>query len=323
MTNMVPFESVARQLVGEPPTNGTVVPISETIGSLAGALAQARDRCKPAEKGSVNTYHKYRYASADDVIAVASAALGGSGLGLMPLRSQLTTLGSGSSTIYALDRTLLLAHSSGEYTILTIQGWPVIPDKGRPLDKAYAIALTSSLSYLLRDLLQMPREDPTDDMSARDDRQATAAPAPPQPQPEPPPDPTPAPQVQGSLTEQEYEALLQLMRAHGRVRGEAKVWCQIMGVQALDRAPRSRLNWLMQVAATGLVSQSKVDRITQTLTDLGSDWAKIPDRLQAKYGVKSLGHLLPHQADELERTVKDALSKKLQAAKAQQQPQPA
>jgi hypothetical protein len=44
----------------------------------------------------------------------------------------------------------------------------VVPERGRPLDKAFAVALTTSLSYLLRDLLQMPRGDEAD-MNARND----------------------------------------------------------------------------------------------------------------------------------------------------------
>jgi hypothetical protein len=45
--------------------------------------------------------------------------------------------------------------------------WPVTLERGRPLDKAVAIASTSSLGYLLRDLLLMARVDPGDEAAAR------------------------------------------------------------------------------------------------------------------------------------------------------------
>ncbi len=55
--------------------------------------------------------------------------------------------------------------------------WPIVPERGRPLDKAIASAKTSSLGYLLRDLMVAPRVLPGDDMddSARDAANQAAA----------------------------------------------------------------------------------------------------------------------------------------------------
>ena len=47
---------------------------------------------------------------------------------------------------------------------------PIIPDKGRPMDKAVATARTYALGYMLRDLLLLPRVEPSADVDARDDR---------------------------------------------------------------------------------------------------------------------------------------------------------
>lgn len=153
---------------------------------LSAALALARDRCEMAVKDKRNEYHKFNYASADEVITVGKAALKGTELAIIPQLQELTTVGSGNATIYALNRTIFLSHSSGEFVPLHIHGWPVIPDKGRPLDKAFAVALTSSLAYLLRDLLQMPRGDEAD-MNTRDDRdKAAPRPAAQQPRTDPP-----------------------------------------------------------------------------------------------------------------------------------------
>lgn len=47
-----------------------------------------------------------------------------------------------------------------------------MPEKGRPLDKAFATALTTALKYWLRDLLLLPRVVADDDMDTRDDRES-------------------------------------------------------------------------------------------------------------------------------------------------------
>ncbi len=178
------------------PPSAVLAPGAPGCPKLTEALAQARDRCKAAAKDGNNTFHHYRYATADNVIATANEALAGSGLALLPASQSMGILGSGGMAIFTLDRVLVLSHSSGEYLPLEIRGWPVIPDKGRPADKAFASALTSSLAYLLRDLLQMPRGT-DNDMDGRDDRQSPpagfvaangqhAAPAEPDPQAEAP-----------------------------------------------------------------------------------------------------------------------------------------
>lgn len=162
----------SRLVANMPPVE--LAPVSVACAKLSEAVGLARDRCKAAAKDGWNDYHKYKYASADEVIQTAKNAMDGTGLAIIPQSQELTVVGSGNAAIYALNRTIFLSHSSGEYVPLTIRGWPVIPERGRPLDKAFAVALTTSLSYLLRDLLQMPREDGTD-MNQRDDRKAEPA----------------------------------------------------------------------------------------------------------------------------------------------------
>lgn len=159
-------------------------PLAGTVGKLAGALSACRDKCKAAHKDAVNSFHKYEYASAEEILRVAGDALEGSGLSVLPVRAELTVLGAGATAVHALNRELLLVHASGEAVPLEVLGWPVIPDRGRPLDKAFASALTTSLAYLMRDLLQMPRVDPADDLGGREDR--------PQKPPAPKPEPVPA-----------------------------------------------------------------------------------------------------------------------------------
>lgn len=168
-----------RAVADLPPVEDVSHPVAAAMAcpKLSDALATARDRCKAASKDGYNDFHKYKYASADEVILTAKEALAGTGLAIIPQAQELTVVSAGNLSLYALNRTIFLSHSSGEYVPLTIRGWPVVPERGRPLDKAFAVALTTSLSYLLRDLLQMPRGDDAD-MNKRDDTKAQAAPPP-------------------------------------------------------------------------------------------------------------------------------------------------
>lgn len=130
--------------------------------ALYAALAAAQQRARKVEKDSKNTFHKYAYASTESIIEAAKEALADSGLAIIPRAWKIVPPMSegGKAT---LERTFALVHGSGETTdILT--AWPIVPDKGRPDDKALASALTSGLGYMLRDLLLMPRVDETDEM---------------------------------------------------------------------------------------------------------------------------------------------------------------
>lgn len=143
-------------------------------GALADALDKARQKCKNAENDRRNEHHKYDYTSAEGIFDAAKEAMDGTGLTLIPVKETLGTYGNGQMAFHSLTRTLILAHSSGEAVPLIIENWPVIPDRGRPLDKAYCAALTTSLAYKYRDLLCMPRVKHEDDIADRDDRKNDA-----------------------------------------------------------------------------------------------------------------------------------------------------
>jgi hypothetical protein len=142
---------------------------------LAVALAAARERCKAAVKDRRNEYQKYDYASSESIITEAAEALKSTGLSPVLTSPKLRVTGSGHMAIYELTRHCHLIHTSGEAVNLGELEWPVLVDKGRPIDKAFAIAITTSLAYFLRDLLLMPR-GAQDDMDARSE-EAVAAPA--------------------------------------------------------------------------------------------------------------------------------------------------
>lgn len=132
--------------------------------NLAAALARAQRKCKPVKKDARNSHHGYSYASAEAVIAEAKLALADTGLALVPIEQSLERIEGG----YELVRRFLLIHDSGQTLTLSC-AWPVIEERGRPVDKATAIASTASLSYMLRDLLLMPRVSGEADLAGRKD----------------------------------------------------------------------------------------------------------------------------------------------------------
>jgi hypothetical protein len=175
---------------------------------LAAALATARERCKAAAKDRRNEYQKYDYASSESIITEAAEALKSTGLSPVLTSPRLHVAGSGNMAIYTLTRHIHLIHTSGESVYMDELEWPVLPDKGRPPDKAFAIAITTSLAYFLRDLLLMPR-GAQDDMDAHTE-EPSAAPAPTE---ERKPAETPAPATPATevITVEQRDELTKLM----------------------------------------------------------------------------------------------------------------
>lgn len=125
-------------------------------GELAAALALAISSAGAVEKDAANTFHRYRYASAEAVIAEARGALAAHGLALVPTASGVDWVGGDSPPHGWLARTWTLVHAGGGSMPLQ-QRWPIVVERGRPPDKAVAAADTAGLAYMLRDLLLLPR----------------------------------------------------------------------------------------------------------------------------------------------------------------------
>lgn len=126
--------------------------------------------------------------------------------------------------------------------------------------------------------------------------------------------PTTAPQEPDSLTEQEYQELVTLARQHKRSQGEVKTICVVLNVPVLNRAPRSRLDWLRKALTTGLIKTAVVDRISMLVEELKLSWPALQQKLQDRYQVNSLSHLLPDQAEEVEAKLQEVLKKRQQPA---------
>lgn len=133
--------------------------------NIAGALLKAQQAIESVKKDATNSFHRYNYTSAEEMIAACRKALHDAGL--VPTRATWgvdKSIGEFGSVV----STMTLMHVESGDRIDAPITWPIVPEKGRPMDKAIAAALTTSLSYWLRDLLMLPREE--EGMDSRDDR---------------------------------------------------------------------------------------------------------------------------------------------------------
>ena len=130
--------------------------------SIGTALLRARAGLTAVAKKSYNDFHKFSYVSADAMVAACREVLHDAGLVLTRETSIDLERGIVNS------RFALMHPESGQ--IMTVDfPWVFAAEKGRPIDKALAGALTTSLNYYLRDLLLIPRQD-ENEMDRRDDR---------------------------------------------------------------------------------------------------------------------------------------------------------
>lgn len=153
------------------------------ISPLDAALLVAQSALNSVGKDAKNQFHKYSYTSAEGMIGACRDALHGAGL---VARRTTWKIDPTIGEFGILISTMVVAHPESGVTLSDEIVWAIVPEKGRPFDKAMAGALTSSLNYWLRDLLMVPREDET--MDSRDDREYT-----PRSPARPAPAPTPAP----------------------------------------------------------------------------------------------------------------------------------
>mgnify|MGYP003112413499 FL=1 len=124
--------------------------------TLSTALAAAQASADRIDKDSRNDFARYDYTSAESMMAMWTVIGEAHGLSLYP--AALNIEGGVLRTCWILE------HAESEGTREIRMDWPIVEAKGKPMDKAVASARTSSLGYLIRDLLIAPRVHPTDDM---------------------------------------------------------------------------------------------------------------------------------------------------------------
>ena len=135
--------------------------------SLYAALAKAQADCRGVEKGSENTFHRYKYASAEDMIDAATKAMAPYGLALVCTSAEPDDPKRPSS----MTVRYLLTHCDGGAMPLGPYSLTVHPDKGRPMDKAVTTCLTYLQAYCLRGILNIPRVEEGTERDSQDDRQ--------------------------------------------------------------------------------------------------------------------------------------------------------
>lgn len=145
--------------------------------NIAHGLLVAQRALKEVKKGSTNEFHNYDYTSADDLIKCAREALHQgdltialTGHELLPMPEITAVFDDPDVPPFIFVRShFQLEHMSGEARQYHFD-LPAVPGSGRPLDKAILGCMTTSTGYLLRDILQIPRED-ENEVSRRDDRE--------------------------------------------------------------------------------------------------------------------------------------------------------
>jgi hypothetical protein len=141
------------------------------LKALAAALVKAQLAAEAVGKDKANAFHKYKYASAEAMLAEGREAITGAGLALFQL-GWVVSADLAKMTVHYL----LLEHTSGENVSWDAET-SIIPDKGRPQDKAEAAALTYSIAYTIRGLLLLPRVDESASVDTRDDSRHGRRPA--------------------------------------------------------------------------------------------------------------------------------------------------
>lgn len=140
------------------------------------ALVEAQASMSGVKKASKNQHHNYTYASSEDVIRNARAALSAHGFSVLAIEYRIehdeqpgaTNDRERSYVFGSLHATYRVSHAGG-YSITCSSETPIIPGKGRPPDKAVATAKTYDLGYFLRTLLLIERVENDADPDTRND----------------------------------------------------------------------------------------------------------------------------------------------------------
>lgn len=133
--------------------------------TILASLKVSQDNLGDVPKDSTNSYHKYKYTSAEQMITSCREALLSGGLVFSELHAEMIHL---VDKLCAARVTYRLQHPESGESFEWTRDFPIVPEKGRPLDKAFAGTLTTSLNYALRGLLLVPRVDPLDEMDHGD-----------------------------------------------------------------------------------------------------------------------------------------------------------
>jgi hypothetical protein len=142
--------------------------------NLSKALLKAQAEVAGVVKNARNEFAKYDYVSADGMVSQLRNALISNGL----LFNRSSWFVEGTALPLVRSNFSLIHVESGEERHF-VADVPIVETKGRPADKAVLGAVTTALSYTLRDLLLVPRVDDLEVDNRSDDEvvRRPAAPA--------------------------------------------------------------------------------------------------------------------------------------------------
>lgn len=195
---------------------------SADCSALYAALADAQKEIQDAaRKDGRNDHHGYNYTTSEEMIALCRSALHKAGLSVF--RADWMYTPNDENGPGSVVSRMVLAHPASKALRVYSFSWPAVPGAGRPLDKAIAAALTTSLSYWLRDLLLVPRGDGLS-MDSRDDSKYQPEKPAPRPKPasshapmpvslEAPPPPAIEPEDKSPEAVSDYQRLLTLIES--------------------------------------------------------------------------------------------------------------
>lgn len=138
--------------------------------ALYAALAKAQADCAGTEKKSENKHHRYKYASAEDMIDASTQAMAPHGLSLILISSEPDEPKQPRS----MTVRYLMTHAEGGSMALGPYSLTVHPDKGRPMDKAITTCLTYLQAYCIRGILNVPRVEEGTERDSTDDKMIQA-----------------------------------------------------------------------------------------------------------------------------------------------------
>jgi len=134
---------------------------SDSIKSLAEALARAQAEMPPAQMNAVNPFLKNRFADLGSIISTAQPVLKKHGLAV----SQLPVSENGEVGI-----TTILMHESGEWLETTVS-LPLINEKGKSSAQVAGSIITYLRRYSLSSVLNMYADEDVDGGGQQDEKQ--------------------------------------------------------------------------------------------------------------------------------------------------------
>ena len=146
---------------------------------IAKALVVCQGLMRRVGQDGDNQFHRYKYTSAENILESVREPMRQAGLALLQVPVGIER-SSYEGTPHRLVMQYFVTHESGAVWTMPLTSTPILPEKGRPEDKAEATAMTYSLGYMLRGLLKIARWGADDDVDQRDDRARGAGPQQPQ-----------------------------------------------------------------------------------------------------------------------------------------------